>query len=108
ADIRRARQNRVLSKWHFLLVALLASCEQGDLEQAQRSKVQPPLFVAAQSVSLEFPLQFDPGDTPPGYIKVGPVEGRTESGTSLIDALVLCAPDLAWIEKTSHSAAVIM
>jgi hypothetical protein len=96
-------------KSHFLAVALLlSSCGLGDNEQAARSKVQSPLIVAAQSVSLEFPLQFDAGDAPPGYTKVGSAEGRNESPEHLISALVLCSPGLSWIEKTDHTVAFIM
>ena len=65
-------------------------------------------MVAAQSASLEFPLQFGPGDNPPGYTKVAAGKDRSTDSAQLISALVLCSPEVAWIETTSHSAAIIM
>ena len=92
----------------FLLTALLASsCEQAAREDNGPNS-QPLLLAAAQSASLEFPLQFGPDDAPPGYIKVDSAEDRDSSHEQLISALVLCSPDVAWVEKTSHSMAIIM
>ena len=68
----------------------------------------PPLVVAAQSVSLEFPLEFGAYDAPPGYIKVDAASGGNDADWHLIDALVLCGPELIWIEKTSHTMSIIM
>ncbi|WP_305097401.1 hypothetical protein [Croceibacterium aestuarii] len=76
--------------------------------QTTSSNVQSRLVAAAQSVSLEFPLQFDPTNAPPSYTEIGANRGRKKSPEHLIDALVLCSPELAWIEKTSHSMAIIM
>ena len=98
-----------MSKLQFLpLVLLASSCWQDGQEEPAPSEVQPPLVVAAQSVSLEFPLDFDAGDAPPGYTKIDPAEGRNDTPGDLITALVACSPYLAWIEKTSHSISVIM
>lgn len=90
------------------IVFLASSCEADGPKRTTQPDVQPRLVTAAQSTSLEFPLHFDAADAPTGYIKVGSGEGRGESAEHLIDALVLCSPDLAWVEKTSHSTAVIM
>lgn len=95
-----------MSKLALVPIAFLAtSCGKYGHEEAAQSKV-PPLVAAAHSVSLEFPLQFDADDTPPGYTKVP--SASNENGDKLISALVLCSPGLAWIEKTSHSIAVII
>ena len=66
------------------------------------------MVLAAQSVSLEFPLHFEAGDDPLGYTKVAGLNGRNDTREHLIDALVLCSPDLVWVEKTSHTMAVMM
>ena len=89
-------------------VFLVSSCGADGPKQAGHPEVQPGLITAAQSASLEFPLQFEAADDPPGYVKVGSSEGRLKNSEHLIDALVLCSPDFAWVEKTSHSMAIIM
>ncbi|MDP3906927.1 hypothetical protein [Novosphingobium sp.] len=63
---------------------------------------------AAHSISLEFPLQYGPDDNPAGYTKVEGGKDRSADPAQLISALVLCGPAVSWIEKTSHSAAIIM
>ncbi|MXP14173.1 hypothetical protein GRI44_05350 [Altererythrobacter confluentis] len=95
-----------MSKLFLVLIVLLAtSCGKGGHEEATSSKV-PPLVAAAHSVSLEFPLQFDSNDTQPGYTKVASADSETPD--KLISALVSCSPSLAWIEKTSHTIAIII
>jgi hypothetical protein len=96
-------------KWPlFLLAILISSCGEGGEDQTSRLDERAPLIVAAQSVSLEFPLHFGVGDDPPGYVKVAPADEQGDTREHLIDALVLCSHDLAWIEKTSHTMAVMM
>ena len=92
----------------FIIALLVSSCVERGEEQDENTRLPSGLSVAAQSVSLEFPLHLDPTDAPPGYIMVGRNQGSDISQEHLIDALVLCSPDLAWIEKTSHSMAIIM
>ena len=91
-----------------LIPILLASaCGEPNTEQV-REKPEPLLIAAAQSASLEFPLHFGRDDNPPGYTKV---EARTDRGGNegpLALALVLCSPNHAWIESTSHTVAIIM
>lgn len=96
-------------KWPlFPLAILISSCGEGGEDCNRRLNEQPPLVVAAQSVSLEFPLHLEAGDDPPGYVKVAPADEQGDTREHLIDTLVLCSPELAWIEKTSHTIAVIM
>ena len=96
-------------KWLlFLSAILISSCGEGAEDQTSRLDERTPLIVAAHSVSLEFPLHFGVGDDPPGYIKVAPEDGQGDTREHLIDALVLCSPELTWIEKTSHTLVVKM
>lgn len=95
-----------MPKLFLVLIVLLAtSCGKDGDEEGTNSKVSP-LVAAAHSVSLEFPLQFDSNDTPPGYTKVA--SANSETPEKLISALVLCSPGLGWIEKTSHTIAIII
>ena len=96
-------------KWPlFALAFLISSCGEGGDDRARSLSKQPPLVVAAQSASLEFPLHFGVRDEPLGYVKVAPSDEQGDTREHLIDALVLCSPDLVWIEKTSHTISVIM
>lgn len=96
-------------KWQFVFTALLASsCAEGDEKDPSQEDETPTLIAATQSVSLEFPLHFDAGDSPPGYLKETPKEAGAETGQHLIGVIVMCSPDIAWIEKTSHTISVIL
>ena len=96
-------------KWQFAFIALLASsCVEGEGKDTSQEDETSTLIAAAQSVSLEFPLHFDAGDSPPGYLKEIPKEAGTETGEHLIGVIVMCSPDVAWIEKTSHTISVIL
>lgn len=97
-----------MSKWLLLSFALLvASCGR-VAEDADDGKGQAPLIIAAQSVSIEFPLHIDADDSPPGYIKVAPEKLRNNSSGKLIDALLLCSQYLLWIERTSHTTSAMV
>ncbi|QIG53228.1 hypothetical protein G6N82_02825 [Altererythrobacter sp. BO-6] len=98
----------MFKRFVIAIVLLAGACDQTRPVEAEQRANQPKLFVAANSVSLEFPLQFGAQEDPSGYIKVSSKGGREESPEKLISALVLCSPEVAWIEKTSHSIAFIM
>jgi hypothetical protein len=97
-----------MSKWLILPLALLfGSCDRVASDAGDPNK-RPPLVVAAQSVSIEFPFHFGVGDSPPGYIKVAAAKEDSKSSGRLIDALLLCSPDLLWIERTSHTTSAMI
>ena len=96
-------------KWQVAFAALLASsCAEGDGKVTSQEDETPTLIAAAQSVSLEFPLHFEPSDSPPGYLKETPREAGAETAQHLIGVIVMCSPDVAWIEKTSHTFSIIL
>lgn len=98
-----------MSKRTLLPFALLVTSCSPVADDAGDLARQPPLVIAAQSVSLEFPLYFEAADDPPGYTKVAVEKLPNKSSGKLIDALILCnGAGLLWIEQTSETMSAVM